>query len=779
MTEASAAWRSRAAHLPAQATPLIDREEDIAEVCARLRRPDVRLLTLVGPPGIGKTRLAVEAASIVAGEFSDGAAFADLVPIAASGLVIHAIAQALGVTETADQPLVERLSVYLADSQILLVLDNFEHVLGAAGAIAELLGTAPDLKILATSREPLHLTWEQQVTVQPLAVPDPARLPSLDALGQYPSIDLFIARARAVDTGFALTADNARAVAEICVRLDGLPLAIELAAARVKLLTPQAILERLGHRLSLLTRSAQDLPERHRTLRGAIGWSYSLLPPVEQALFRRLAAFTGGATLEAGEQVCGVGLHLDVLEGLGSLVDKSLLVRAVGPDGSPRFRMLETIREFGLEQLDLIGEADDIRRRHAGYFLGMAEGAERDLYGPTQAEWWERLEADHGNFRSALAWSRDAGDTEGVLRLASALERFWVIRGHYSEGREWLRDALDRGEGAHASLRAKALDAAGHLAFRQGDHAPARELYHASLALRRSVGDPADVARSLYGLARAAGYQGDTHAARAWAEESLAIQRNLGNAREVALTLNALGEIARAEHDYAQAYSLYDQSLEIFRTLGDQLGIQIALHNLGHTAVAQGRTRRAIQPLRESLSMSRRSGIRMGIVGSLAGLAAVAAAQGQPERAARILGAAEFVRETTGFAMLPVDRETYDRAIAAARRALSVESFEARWSEGRAMSLADVVAYAMHDEPEAPAAPRPGGQHPRGPLSRRESEIAALVAQGQSNREIASALYISERTAANHVQHILDKLGLHNRAEIASWAVRHGLGPKS
>lgn len=265
-------------------------------MCERLRRSDVRLLTLVGAPDIGKTRLAIEAARIVADEFREGAAFADLVPIAASGLVLHAIAQALGVTETTDQPLLERLSLHLADSQILLVLDNFEHVLGAADALAELLGAAPGLKILVTSREPLHLTWEHQVTVQPLDVPDPARLPALETLAQYPTVALFIARARAVETGFALMADNARAAADICVRLDRLPLAIELAAARVKLLTPQAILERLGHRLSLLTRSAQDLPERHRTLRGAIGWSDSLLQPEEQALFRRLAAFTGGAT---------------------------------------------------------------------------------------------------------------------------------------------------------------------------------------------------------------------------------------------------------------------------------------------------------------------------------------------------------------------------------------------------------------------------------------------------------------------------------------------------
>jgi predicted ATPase/DNA-binding CsgD family transcriptional regulator len=777
MPRTSAAGRPRGAHLPLQATPLIDREEELAGVCARLRSPDVRLLTLVGPPGIGKTRLAVEAASVLADEFAAGAAFVDLAPIATTGLVVHSIAQALGVTDTSDQPLLKRLSVYLAERQILLVLDNFEHVMGAAGVIAELLSAARDLKVLATSREPLRLTWEHQITLQPLSLPDLAHLPPLDALRRYPSVDLFIARARAVDTGFALTPDNAGAVAEICVRLDGLPLAIELAAPRVKLLTPQAILERLGHRLSLLTRSALDLPERHRTLRGAIGWSYALLQPSEQALFRRLAAFTGGATLEAGEQVCGIGLHLDGLEGLASLVDKSLLVRAAGPNGSPRFRMLETIREFGLEQLDLSGETDDIRRRHAMYFLNMAEGAERDLHGPEQAEWLERFEADHGNFRSALAWSRDTGDTEGELRLVSALERFWVIRGHFSEGREWLRDALDRGVAAAAGLRARVLDAAGHLAFRQGDYAHARALYDASLALRRSLGDRADVARSLYGLARAAGYQGDTRAARAWAEESLTIQRDLGNTYEVALTLNALGEIARTERQYPQAYDLYSQSLEAFRTLGDQLGIQIALHNLGHTAVAQARTRRAIEPLRESLDMSWRSGIRMGIVGSLAGLGAVAAAQGQSERAARILGAAEFARATTGFAMLPMDRETYDRAIAAARRELSVEAFEACWSEGRAMSLEEIVAYAMRDEPEAPAAPRRAGERPLGPLSRRESEIAALVAQGRSNREIAATLYISERTAANHVQHILDKLGLHTRAEIAAWAVRRGLGP--
>src|SRR5829696_5818973 len=456
-------------NLPLQHTPLIGREREVEEVCARLRSPGVRLLTLTGPGGAGKTRVGLQAAAELLMEFEDGIFFVALAAIADPALVASTIARTLGLTDGA-QPPEELLKGYLHDRQTLLVLDNLEQVLEAAPLLDELLSAAPNLKILATSRTPLRIYGEHEFPVPPLSLPDPGSLPPVEHLTQYGGVGLFVERARVVKPDFALTEENAPAVVEICARLDGLPLAIELAAARTKLLPPRAMLDRLGDRLKLLTGGARNLPQRQRTLRSAIEWSYGLLDAGEMTLFSRLAVFSGGCTLEAMEAICDAEseLPMDILEGTSSLMDKSLLRQEEGAEGEPRFVMLETIHEYGRERLNKSGEAEEIRRLHAEYFLALAELGESKLRGPEEAKWLECLEIEHDNMRDALSRALDAVEAELALRLAGALWRFWWMRGYYDEGRRWLEAALAK-DGRASAARAKALEAVGWLADDQGD----------------------------------------------------------------------------------------------------------------------------------------------------------------------------------------------------------------------------------------------------------------------------------------------------------------------
>jgi predicted ATPase/class 3 adenylate cyclase len=625
---------SRSDGLPVQPTALIGREHEVATIGQLLRREDVRLVTLTGAGGTGKTRLGIQVASELRAVFAEGVCFVSLAPINDPMLVMPTIAQAFGIRDGLGQPLSARLAEVLQQKQVLLLLDNFEQVVGAASQVADLLTSCPQLKVLITSREVLHVRAEHEFAVPPLALPDPAHLPELAALARSPSVALFLQRAQAARPEFQLTTTNARAVVEICVRLDGLPLAIELAAARMKLLSPKVLLARLGQRLAMLTGGARDVPTRQQTLRNTIEWSYQLLNAWEQQLFRWLSVFVGGCTLQAAEAVCtgsddGVG---QVLDGVASLVDKSLLQRMEQTgEGSeePRFLMLETIREYGLELLTANGEGEVTRQAHADYFLRLAEEAEPALKGPLLVAWMERLEQEHDNLRAALQWALEGGKAEMALRLGSALERFWVVRGYRNEGLAFLERALAGGAGVASNVRAKALLATARLAFVQSNYDQGEVLAQESLALFQELGDRRGIALSLDRLGMAAWRRGDFSAARVLMEEDRALFREVGDRDRVAWSLFTLGLLNNKQGKYTRASALFEESLALFRELGNKRGIAASLTQLAGTLfVSQGNQAMIYPLLEEGLSLDREVGDKEGIAVSSLLLGWVALKQG-------------------------------------------------------------------------------------------------------------------------------------------------------
>ncbi len=591
-----------------------------------LLRKEVRLLSLTGPPGVGKTRLSIQIALELLPNFRDGIYFVGLAPVRDTYMLLAAIAQAIGHKQPGSQDPLTDLAQALTNTNMLLVLDNFEQIAHAAPEIVSLLERAPHLKVLATSRESLSVRGEQQFVVPTLPLPDPAHSPSPHDLMSYASIALFLERAQAVKPGFELTEQNASDVASVCARLDGLPLAIELAAAYIKLLSPSAMLARLDHRLSLLTHGAHDLPVRHQTLRAAIDWSYDLLGPQERTLFARAGVFTGGCTLQALEAVCG-----DVSGDLRFLLDKSLMQQTDGVGGEPRFYMLETIREHAIEHLQASGEAPHLQARHANHFLHFAQEAEPKLTGPEQELWLDLVEQEHGNLRNALNWSLHHSEYAVAARIAGALLGFWNTRGYWSEGRRWLEAVLSHSEGLPAWIRAKVLLGAGRLAYFQDDNQKAQLYFDESLPLYREVDDKLGIAEVLSGQAYLAARQGARDVAAGLLEESLGVSRELGNKRNVARTLANLGRVMMEMGNHRRAAILMSEALEEFHELHDKAGQAVALESLGQLAAEQAEYTRAISLLQKSLALNRELGDKGHIAWVMGDLGIVTLAAGQYE----------------------------------------------------------------------------------------------------------------------------------------------------
>jgi predicted ATPase len=672
----------------------------LARIATLLDQPSIRLITLTGPPGTGKTRLSLEVAIAAAGNYAHGVNYVALAPITDPLLVPNTIANELGVVERPNRPLVESLQRYLGGKQMLLVLDNFEHVLEAAPLLTQLLASAPRLAVLVTSREVLRLSGEHEYLVPPLSIPQREHIQSVQDMMLYESVALFSQRARAASTNFRLTDENAQAVAGICVRLDGLPLAIELAAARVKLYSPQQILERLESRFRLLTGGARDLPVHQRTLRATIDWSYNLLDEGEQQLFARLAVFNGGRTIEAVEAVCGPGLLIEATAGLESLLDKSLLFQAESPGGEPRFVMLETIHEYAHERLAESGEESLIRNQHLDYFRELAEEMEPGYRRHNQLIFMERTEAEMANLRTAFDWAMESGNHETGGRLVAAMDYFLFYGEHLVEAYQWINHLLGKIDTMSPEVQVRVLSTAGRIAWVNGDLTQSKSLRQKGLTLAQQLGDRRTVAWSMIHLAMDSVNRLEENAeAVRLCEEGLAILRELGDRPGIAQALNNLGELARAAGDYDRAGEVYEECLEICRQTGEIIRQIMSLGNLAFVAYQKGEYGRSRTLSQRYMKQMYELGAMQQTLTGIAALAGSLGRLGELEKATRLLGASAALIDEMGVDHHPSDLQEIAKYTEYIRAQIDKVTFEALWAEGQAMTMEQVVDYAMEDNP--------------------------------------------------------------------------------